>query len=419
MKTNNFFGLKGAGLILLSVFFISAVLFTSCEKEDEQDKGDPYFTIEGNPTGLTVTTATKTQSYVVRSNRPWQIVAQSEADWVEVFPAEGEDDGIFKIIVSENKTFEPRTINYAFVVDGEEQPVLFRVDQEKAIPYLTVSDINVGNKINQAAQDVKINVKANVEYTYSSDADWFVFNTANVGTTGTELVFTATANGGANARTVNVSFSCIQFPELNKTLVITQEGKGEGTIVLFENFNWLAYGSAVFYTTTGETRYDVWTEAEKAKGWTSTVNTVTGSGTTPLCYARQGFVKLGKTSYGGDLISPKLSEISGTQNLLVKFKAVPYMTAAGTKDDTKLVVSVIGPGTISQSTFTIDNWPDYTADPNCTAIWEAESAERSFTITGATSETQIKFLGGDYALTGVGAGKNRIFLDDIKVLIPN
>lgn len=418
MKTNNLFTMKSAGTLLLSLF-VAALLFFSCQKEDEKEKGDPYFTIEGDPTGLTVTTAAVTKNFVVRSNRPWQVVAQSEENWIKVFPAEGEDDGIFKIIVNENATFNPRTVKYAFVVDGVEQPVLFTVTQDKAIPYLTVTDIVAGKNINQAAQDLKINVKANVAYTYASDAAWFTFKKADVGTTGTDLTFSATANNATKSRIANVSFTCAQFPNLNAKMVVTQEGKSEGIVVLFEDFSWLAYGSAVFYTTTGETRIDSWTTEQKNKDWTSTVNTVTGSGTTPLCYARQGFVKLGKTAYGGDLISPKLSAITGTKDLLVKFKAVPYMTASGTKDDNTLIVSVIGPGTVGTSTFTIDNWPNYATDPGCTAIWEDISAERSFTIKGATSETQIKFLGWDYNLVGVGAGKNRIFLDDIKVLIPN
>ncbi|MDX9882810.1 MAG: BACON domain-containing protein [Prolixibacteraceae bacterium] len=415
MKKYSFFKLKNAGIMLFSFFIVSTGLFLSCE--EEETSGEPYFAIEGDPTGLSVSTATKTQAYVVRSNRPWQVVKQSEGDWVKAFPDEGKDDGIFKIIVEENATFFPRTMNFAFIVDGEEQPVLFRVDQEKSNPYLIVAGIEAGMNINQIAQEVKINVKANVVYTYNSDAPWLTFKNANSGSLGTDLIFDATANEALNSRVANVAFTCAAFPELNVTLAITQEGKSEGTIILFEDFSWLAYGSPIFYTTTGETRMDLWSEAEKAKGWTSTPNP--GSSGQPLVYARQGFIKLGKTGYGGDLISPKLTGLTEPTNLLVKFKAVPYMTAAGTKDDTDLYVSIVGPGTISQSKFIIDNWPNYGNDPTCTAIWEDIATERTFTITGATSETQINFLGGALNLVGVGAGKNRIFLDDIKVLIPN
>ncbi|MCK7536500.1 MAG: hypothetical protein MZV63_38740 [Marinilabiliales bacterium] len=91
-------------------------------------------------------------------------------------------------------------------------------------------------------------------------------------------------------------------------------------------------------------------------------------------------------------------------------------------DDNFLNVSVIGPGTVSQSQFIIDNWPVYPADAGavtayCIGMWSEPVATRTFTVTGATAATQIKFLGYDYYLVGVGAGKNRIFLDDIKVEI--
>ena len=420
MKINSLYRLKGTGILFIVVCLITVGLFFSCEKEEE-NTGDPYFTIEGNPTGLSVSLAAKTQSYVVRSNRPWKIVAQSEGDWVKAFPDEGDDDGIFKIIVSENSTFEARSMNFAFVVDGEEQPVLFRVDQEKSIPSLEVDGAEGGININQAEQEIVINVKANVTYTYSPDVDWLTFVKADAGSLATDLTFSVTANEATNSRVGNIAFSCAQFPELNTSIAISQEGKSEGTIILFEDFNWLNYSTQIFYNTTGVIRYDSWTPEELAHGWTSSLNP--GSNDRPL-YGLINCVKLGKTSYGGDIISPKLAGITGTQDVVVKFKSVPYQTKAGTQDDNYLNISIIGPGTISQSQFIIDNWPTYPDsdaehEAYCAAFWDNPEAERIFTITGATSETQIKFLGGDYLLKGVGKGKNRIFLDDIKVLIPN
>ncbi len=412
MKTTKFF-------ILILLAFAG---FTSCDKKLDET-GDPYFlfkdaTEQTSPIGFSTGYLGNTagQKYIIRSNQSWKIVEKSENSWVKFFPNEGDADGIVKVIVQQNKTFVDRSMQFAFVVDGVEQPVLFTVTQDRATPYLTVTDLVAGKNINQTAQDVNVVVAANVSYTYASDASWLTYKSTTVGASSTTLTFSATANDNTTSRTGNVVFTCAQFPALNVSLAIKQEGKSEGTIVLFEDFNWLTYGNSVFYTTTGETRYDNWTASEKAKGWTTSVNTFYGN---VALYSRPGFVKIGLTSYGGDLISPKLSAITGTKNLLVKFKAVPYMTAAGTKDDNILKVSVIGPGTVGTSTFTIDNWPNYATDPTCTAIWSALGTERSFTITGATSETQIKFLGQDYQLTGVGAGKNRIFLDDIKVLIPN
>jgi hypothetical protein len=408
MKKYIFNGLKTIGIIVSFILFVSVVFFISCE-EDENDSstGEAYFNIEGEPTGLSVVAAGKTQAYVVRSNRTWQVVAQSEGDWVRAFPAEGEDDGIFKIIVNENPTFVTRSMNFAFVVEGKEQPVLFRIDQEANVPYITVAESEAGVSIPKVGGDITINVKANVDWSYTLDDDSWLTEQQK---TSTQLKLTASRNYGEE-RQVRLTITSQEFPDVAKDVILTQS---PGNIILEEYFSWLAYGSAIFYTTTDEKIIDSWTQAEKDKGWTST-SIFTGTKNEACVYARQGFVKLGKTSYGGDLISPKLSEIVGTVNIEVKFKAVPYMTAAGTKDDNTLNINIIGPGTINTSSFTIDNWPDYTTDPNCTAIWTTSGTERSFTITGATSETQIKFLGGDYNLTGVGKGKNRIFLDDIKV----
>jgi len=413
MKTNKIF------ILILLAFAV----VTSCKKEPAET-GDPYFnfndaTESTSPTGYSVDYKGNTagEKYIIRSNRSWTIVENGTSDWVRFFPAEGDDDGIVRVIVSENKTFEDRTTQFKFMVAGQEQPVMFTVTQAKATPYLTVKDVDKIKNINQTEQTLTVNVKANVQYTYTSNAAWIQYSNSVVGSEATDLNFTVSENTASSSRTGTISFTCAQFPLLNVTYTVKQEGKSEGTIVFFEDFSWLTYGSAIFYTTTGETRMDLWSQTEKDKGWTSTPNP--GSTMQPLVYARPGMVKLGKTGFGGDIISPKLTGITGTKNVLVKFKAVPYMTAAGTKDDTDLKISLKGPGTLSVNQFNINNWPNYTTDPTCTAIWEAQGTERNFTITGATSETQIVFLGGALDLTGIGSGKNRIFLDDIKVLIPN
>ncbi len=400
-------------MVILPLFIVSLFLLSSCKEDPIQE--DPFFTIEGDPTGLNVTKAAKTQAYVVRSNRPWQLVKQEDAAWVKAFPDKGDADGIFKIIVSANETFDTRIANFAFVVDGEEQPVLFRVEQEGNVPYITLP---AAVTVPAGGGPFSVDVASNVPWTYSlSDDSWLVEGSV----TAQKLNMVAELNSNDDPREVTLTLTAVGYPLVSASVVLTQSS---GKVVLEEDFSWLAYGSSVFYTTTGETRIDNWTQEQKDRGWTSTVNTVEGSGTTPLLYARQGFVKVGKTSYGGDLISPALSKIEGTQTVTVTFKAIPYMTAAGTMDDNILKVSVIGPGTLSQDQFVIDNWPVYPADAGavtdyCIGMWSAPEATRTFTITGATAATQIKFLGGDYDLrpTVVTNNKNRIFLDDIKVEI--
>lgn len=112
---------------------------TACDEDD--NVAEQYFTIEGNSTGLVVdakgisTDLTKAKQYIVRSNSPWQIVERSEdCSWVRIFPMEGDADGIFRVSVYENTGFESRQAEFAFIVDGVEQPILFRVEQEAMQP---------------------------------------------------------------------------------------------------------------------------------------------------------------------------------------------------------------------------------------------------------------------------------------------
>ena len=428
MKTKN---------IYILLFLVVAVL-TSCDKKSAEDSGDPYFNFKDatettSPTGFSVAPAGTTgQKYIIRSNKSWKIVAESENSWVKFFPDEGDDDGIVNVIVQENKTFEPREVRFTFVVDGEEQPVLFTVNQAQAVPYLTVADISSEKKLPQVASTFTVNVAANVDYTYTSDASWLTFVSKNVGAKSTDLLFSSEENTALASRTAHIVFTCAQFPNLNTTFNIKQDGK-EGTVILFEDFNWLTYSNVVIPNTSSDAvRYDNWTADEKAKGWSSSINTASGSGSTPLLYACKGFVKLGKTNYGGDLISPKLSKLIATTNVTVKFKAVPYRTifnatgGGGTKDGNIVRIVITGGGTASQTVFTLENWPNYPYGASTdelvaisNAMWADPVAERSFTITGATANTQITFIGDAYDLKTISPGKNRICLDDIKVLIPN
>lgn len=410
MKNKNITNFGRTALIVLPLFLLSLFLLSSCKEDPIQE--DPFFSIEGDPTGLTVTKSKKTQTYVVRSNRPWQILNKDQAAWVKSFPDKGDADGIFKIIVEANETFDTRIANFAFVVDGKEQPVLFRVEQAGNEPYITLpADVTIP----AAGGEFSVDVASNVAWTYTlSEESWL----SEQSVTAQKITFIAEENTSIDPREVTLTVTATDYPKVS-TVILTQS---PGTVVLEEDFSWLNYGNVVFYTTTGETRIDNWTQEQKDRGWTSTINTVTGSGNTAMLYARPGFVKVGKTSYGGDLISPAFSKLVGTQTVKVTFKAIPYMTATGTMDDNILKVSLIGPGTISQEQFIIDNWPVYPAEgalEYCIGMWSAPEATRSFTITGATAETQIKFLGNDYDLraTVVTINKNRIFLDDIKVEI--
>ncbi|MBC9796834.1 BACON domain-containing protein [Sinomicrobium weinanense] len=408
MSKQYIFSIRKTSGRILALVLLLPLAFMSCKNDDDVAE-DPYFMIEGDPSGLFADVKDTTQKYVVRSNQPWKVVGQEDYDWVRAFPDEGDDEGIFSIIVNENMTLEPRNAYFAIVVNGTEQPTLFSVEQKENVPYITLKDAESGYSIPATGGELTIEIRATVDWSYTvDDNDWLT----EVEVSESGIVLQGMENRG-DGREVSLTVSSPEYPDLDQTVTISQSSN---TVILEEDFSWLSYGSAVPYVTTDEQRYDNWTQEEKDHGWESTPVKI--SSNQQIVYARQGFVKLGKTGVGGDLISPKLN-IEGTADVKVTFKAAAYISKGGNVDDRILKVFALGAGETSVDDFVIDNIPNSAAEDDAgieNDIW-AEDRVYSFIITGATSDTQVKFLGNDYDLEGVGQGKNRIFLDDIKVQI--
>lgn len=392
--------------------------FAACKKETTDS--EVHFELEGNSAILKAPIEGTSQTYQVKSDGLWLIDVIDGGDWIQVEPKEGTGNGSFTVTIHKNRAKEQRLSTLIFKAGFKHQSDLLKIEQEgnPNPPYFEITGnpekFEVTGKGGSKDYDVQSNTHWKIEL--QNPADWVKIVPAEGNGMGAFKIVVE-PNPAYTLRSAKLAFTVDDQKQTNSFEVI-QEGKVDETVILNEDFNWLPYGSEIFYTTTGETRIDSWTEEEKAKGWTSTINPVSGSGNQPLVYARKGFVKLGKTSYGGDLISPKLSAISGTKDLIVSFKAVPYQTSGGTRDGNILMVGVVGPGSVSIDKFTINNWPDYTADPECIEIWKAPETTRSFVVTGATAETQIRFLGQDFDLRApVDPNKNRIFLDDIIVIV--
>lgn len=400
--------------LCICFFALASVCMVSCD--DEENTADPYFTIEGGQTSFEGTSDKAEYTVTIRSNRSWRIVSKTEnTEWARPFPDEGDKDGRFKFIVKANDTFDSRKAEFAILIDNEEYPVLLTVGQGAAVPSIVVGD---GTGIVKAASDggtLAVTSQSNVEWTCVVDeaaAGWLSVESV----TEEGMINLQLAQNQGVERTGILHCVSEEQPSANIDIQVVQAA---GSVLIQEDFSWLSYGSSIHYETTGETRYDNWTDEERAHGWYSTP--VSESSDQPLLYARQGFVKLGKTNYAGDLISPKLN-LSGTADVVVTFKACAYISEGGTKDDNELYVSVIGPGTVEveSNPLIIDNYPNSSNNENGADynVWDPAIAERSFIVRGATSETQIKFMGGkSYNLSGIGKKKNRIFLDDITVEI--
>src|SRR5690625_4424476 len=378
--------------IITNVIIVFFIFLAACNKDDGNNAS---FEIKGHPTVLEVPREGLTESYNVQSDGNWEIRLLEDADWVNVDPVKGSGNGSFTIEVDNNKTSTERELTLAFRVNGRFQDYLLNIKQDSMVveegqeiqPFVRIDIDSNELKVPQQRFEERFILRAKGEWKIEWDeeeADWLVIDPVE-GVGDASFNISMEENSGFEDREVDLQFY-LNGVLNNYAFQIIQEGQPQNEIVILEeNFDWLAYGSAVFYTTSGEKRFDSWTQEDYDEGWTSSLNPVTND---PPLYARDGFVKLGRTNYGADLISPKLTEISGTADLIVEFKAVPYQTKAGTRDDNILKVGVVGPGEVSEEEFVIDNWPNYTEDPDCILIWKEPETKRSFRVTGATSDTR-------------------------------
>lgn len=433
-------------LLLAALAVVAAMGFTACS-DDDKFTGDPYFTLEGlenmtydfNYEAVDTLAYSEAKKIVVRSNRPWKLVCQSENGWCRVFPTEGEGDGIIRLSTVENKKPDTRDMVYKIYLDGVEQPVPLTIRQTGSEPYIKPS----ANSITIAREGgaIPFSVLTNVPYTYEvrpvkegDDVSWITVTPSE--TDPNSVMLNCVASNKDRFAVLHIQGTG-NYTDLSIDIPVTQLGA-----LFFENFSWMNHSdtSILGWVTDGESnsRFDKWTDEELSHGWTSRNN---------LCYGRPGFLKLGKTGYGGDLVSPKIPEIGSGMDIAVSMQLVGYCTQAGTLDDVQVYVGVLGPGKVTKiiggnggeivngvlycdenkaqivlndvASFmlTDDNHFNYTIDPDGLLVWENPNTNYTIYVDGATSDTQIVILGGafDVQVKTIGKGKNRIFVDNFKV----
>ena len=410
---------------VISTIAICCFILIGC-KDENKDKG--FFEIKDNASLMEVTADGSSQTYSFQSSGKWKIEPLRKESWVKIEPLEGSGNGTFTITVAKNTDVENRDLQIFFKVDDRLQDAVLKISQEGAIiddsqkdSYIRFESNLLTTGIPEAGltQNTVIRATGKWRIEVEDEQEWVAFSKTE-GEGDTPISVTVARNTDIE-RTANIRLFLNNIEQLTP-ISIAQKGvklQVVGDTVLLENFSWLTYGSDIINTTNGETRIGLWTAAELARGWTSTINNTEGGGNYSSIYGRLGFIKLGRTNYGADIISPKLEKVQRTKNLVVTFKALRH----GSTDHHLLTIGVNGPGTVSTSSFSVTNF----ASPNTTlagtaAAWQAPEATYSFVINGATSNTQIWFLAGAFdqrAVSGWPSTTNRIYIDDILVKVTN
>lgn len=413
--------MKIKNIFLSALTLICLLGFSGC-KDNDDPVGDPYLTFENIEGTINVSkagiTQAKRKAVTVRSNSAWKVALENpdDASWLHFFIDEGEDDGLIYYWVDKNTTFDQREGKITLSDNGK---VLNSLDivQEADVPNITVKDGSNGFTIAPEGSVLKVAVDANISWKASltPEVSW-----ARITNVTEDSIFVTIDKNEEDERTVNLSLVGEgEHSGVSTTALITQKDE---SLIFTDNFSWLQEGEEKPTYETPEIRIDLWNDAEKAMGWQSLAT---------LAYGGRGYVKLGKTNYNGDVISPALSKLKKPTNVKVTFQSMGYVSAGGVKDASVVKVGVIGPGevngdevktiSINGATYRCvrfvntvfpnseknENGEDY--DP-----WAQPGSYHSFTITGATAETKIIFVGGDN--WNKVKGKNRVFLKSVEVV---
>lgn len=413
--------MKIKNIFLSALTLICLLGFSGC-KDNDDPVGDPYLTFENIEGTINVSkagiTQAKRKAVTVRSNSPWKVSLENPDDssWLHFFIDEGEDDGIIYYWVDKNSTFDQREGKINLSENGK---VLNSLDivQEADVPNITIKDGSNGFTIAPEGSVLKVAIDANITWkaTLTPDVDW-----ARITNVTEDSIFVTIDKNEEDERTVNLSLVGEgEHSGVSTTALITQKDE---LLIFNDNLSWLQEGEEKPTYETPEIRIDLWNDAEKAAGWSSLSN---------WAYGGRGYIKLGKTNYNGDVISPALSKLKKPTDVKVTFQSMGYVSAGGVKDASVVKVGVIGPGEVNGDevkTISIngtayrcvkfvntvfpnseknENGEDY--DP-----WAQPGSYHSFTITGATAETKIIFVGGDN--WNKVKGKNRVFLKSVEVV---
>ena len=413
--------MKIKNIFLSALTLICLLGFSGC-KDNDDPVGDPYLTFENIEGTINVSkagiTQAKRKAVTVRSNSAWKVALENpdDASWLHFFIDEGEDDGLIYYWVDKNTTFDQREGKITLSDNGK---VLNSLDivQEADVPNITIKDGSNGFTIAPEGSVLKVAIDANITWkaTLTPDVDW-----ARITNVTEDTIFVTIDKNEEDERTVNLSLVGEgEHSGVSTTALITQKDE---SLIFNDNLSWLQEGEEKPTYETPEIRIDLWNDAEKAAGWSSLSN---------WAYGGRGYIKLGKTNYNGDVISPALSKLKKPTDVKVTFQSMGYVSAGGVKDASVVKVGVIGPGevngdevnsisingtayrcvkfvnTVFPNSEKNENGEDY--DP-----WAQPGSYHSFTITGATAETKIIFVGGDN--WNKVKGKNRVYLKSVEVV---
>lgn len=236
-------------VLTFALILISALaVLSSCEKA-------PFVTMT-SPSSYNFTREGGTQTIVFSCNRDWSL--SSSESWILISSTTGkaaDGDIALTITCSPNTTYDSRTATITLKV--EELTETITVTQDTGLG-LNISPMTFD--LDNAAQDIEIEVENNVQYAVEIDeagAEWIIYGGTKALTTD-KVTFSVAANITYDPREANITFKQIDGPLV--AIVNIKQASGEGLIVEKTSYEIDRMGGTLEVEVQANVEYEVSTE---------------------------------------------------------------------------------------------------------------------------------------------------------------
>ena len=161
MKIKQFISGRWPGLKALALCAMAATAFVACKDDETDVVRDPHITLSED--AFLYNAAGETHSFTVYSNIDWKVeMADTSQTWVNIWPKEGSDDGVFAVKVSKQPSKDPVLREARFRVVGKHE-------HDNIIQEITISqrDVDPALKLGVTTTPPKVVINSNGEEKYS------------------------------------------------------------------------------------------------------------------------------------------------------------------------------------------------------------------------------------------------------------
>lgn len=201
--------------ILISILVVMGSI-ASCKKA-------AFLELTG-PTTIAISNIGGAQSITFTTNRDWSV--SSSESWCQITPSAGTaHDGPVSVtvLVEDNPTYDARSCSITIKSDELSQTLSVTQDAGYGL-IISPTTFNLSN----AAQNIEVEVKSNVKYSISTDANWITIPSTK-SLTSEKVILSIGANETYDTRTAKVTFSQ-DNGDLRESLTVTQ-AEGYGLII--------------------------------------------------------------------------------------------------------------------------------------------------------------------------------------------